>query len=155
LRKNTKFKGFILTIFKNKNEIPFSKELSEMLNRYIFVRSSILTAGAEKERESEYMESMLQKERSSQFNADKFANVSGIRKMNGLFFNDNISKPLAVVNVVRIDSNFSSVSSTFSVMTRFCNPVRDDPGKLSEPIPLQLVIESRLTLGSEGRNLKD
>jgi hypothetical protein len=98
---------------------------------------------------------MLHKDRSNEFRAEKFANVSGTRLINGLLFNDNISRPLAVVSVARIDSTFVSFSSTFSVMIRFFKPPRDDPGKLSESNPLLLAIDSCVRLGSEGKVLKD
>jgi len=125
-----------------------------MFDKYIFVRS-ILTTGTEKERESEGMNGTMHEERSNECRADRFANVSGIRLINGLLFNDKISKPFALVKVARIDSTFASFSSAFSDMMRFCKPLRDDPGKLSELNPLQSVIESRFRLGSEGRVLKD
>ncbi len=125
-----------------------------MSNRKFFVRSSNWTS-AEKEREPEEMEFMSHKETSNECKATKLANVFGMAVIDGLFFKDTISNLLAPFNIARIDSAFPSVSSTFSVMMRFCKPPRDDPGKLSELNPLQSVIESRLRLGSEGKFPRD
>jgi hypothetical protein len=136
------------------NEIPLSKELSEMSDRELFVRSSDLTL-AEKEREPEEMEFMSHKETSNECKATKLANVYGMAVIDGLFFKDTISNLLAPFNVAKIDSAFPSVSSTFSVMMRFCKPPRDDPGKLSELNPLQSVMDSRFKLGSEGKVPRD
>ena len=121
-----------------------------MSDREFSVRSNVLTV-AEKERELEEMELMSHKERSNECKATKLANVFGMARIYGLFFKDTICKLLDPASVARIDSAFPSVSSTFSVMMRFCKPPRDDPGKLSEPNPLQLVIDSRFRLGSEGK----
>ncbi len=125
-----------------------------MSDREFFVRSSNLTS-AENEREPEEMEFMSHKETSNECKATKLANVFGMAVIDGLFFKDTISNLLAPFNVARIDSAFPSVSSTFSVMMRFCKPPRDDPGKLSELNPLQSVIEIRLRLGSEGKFPRD
>jgi hypothetical protein len=76
------------------NEIPFSKELSEMSDREFFVRSMDLTS-AEKERDPEEMEFMSHKETSNECKPTKLANVLGMRLIDGLFFKDTISNLLA------------------------------------------------------------